>query len=108
MQANPTSGFGPAGAGPAGLDQAVPADRPAVYLIWDGVLLAPAVVLAVLAYTTIPGAHFSVIFGPVGYLGLMATGLALSLRSASPNPAVGSIAIATGVLGTHFASADGW
>jgi ribose/xylose/arabinose/galactoside ABC-type transport system permease subunit len=41
-------------------------------------------------------------------MGLIAAGLALSLRTGTPNLAVGSIAAATGVVGTHLASTDGW
>ena len=55
-----------------------------------------------------PEAHVADIIRPVGYLGLIAAGLALSLRTGTPNLAVGSIATATGVLGAHLASTDGW
>ena len=108
MQANLPSGFGSAGTGPAVIGQVDPADRPAVHLIWEGALLVPAVVLAIVAFVSVPGAHFSAIFGPAGSLGLIATGLALSLRTGTSNLAVGSIATATGVLGAHFATADRW
>src|SRR6185437_15020729 len=102
------SGFGSTGGGPAGIGEAVPADRPVVNLIWEGVLFVIAAVLAVGAIGSVRGASFTVVFGPAGYIGLIASGLALSLRTGAPNLAVGSIATATGVFGAHLAITDGW
>ncbi|HET7018673.1 MAG TPA: hypothetical protein VFI65_32440 [Streptosporangiaceae bacterium] len=108
MQANLASGFGSAGGGPASIGEDVPADRPVVHLIWEGVLFVIAAVLAVGAIGSVRGASLTVVFGPAGYIGLIASGLALSLRTATPNLAVGSIATATGIFGAHLASVDGW
>ena len=83
-------------------------DRLPVHLIWEGILLVLAVILVVAGLATASGAHLSEIIGPVGYIGFVAAGLALSLRTASPNLAVGSIATVAGVIGAHLATADGW
>jgi ribose/xylose/arabinose/galactoside ABC-type transport system permease subunit len=108
MRANLTSGFGSAGGGPAGIGAEVPVDRPAVHLIWEGILFIIAAVLAVTAISSVRGASVTAVFGPAGYIGLIAAGLALSLRTGAPNLAVGSIATAAGVFGAHLATADGW
>ncbi len=83
-------------------------DRLAVHLIWEGVLLITAAVLVIAALATTPGAHFADVIRPVGYAGLIASGLALSLRTGTPNLAVGYIAMTTGALGAHLASTNGW
>lgn len=83
-------------------------DRLAVHLVWEGILLIIAAALIGAALATTHGAHFGDVVRPAGYIGLIAAGLALSLRTATPNLAVGSIAIATGVLGAHLATADRW
>jgi ribose/xylose/arabinose/galactoside ABC-type transport system permease subunit len=83
-------------------------DRLAVHLIWEGVLLVIAGGLVGLVLASTSGAHVADILRPAGYIGLVATGLALSLRTGTPNLAVGSIATATGVVGAHLASTDGW
>ena len=79
-------------------------DHPFVSLIWDGVLLIITVAVVGAALATTHGAHLADIIRPVGYLGLIATGLALSLRTGTPNLAVGAIAGTTGVIGAHLAS----
>jgi ribose/xylose/arabinose/galactoside ABC-type transport system permease subunit len=86
----------------------ISADGLVVQLIWEGVLLVIAAVLVVVALASAHGAHLTAIFDPVAYTGLVAAGLAFSLRTGTPNLAVGSIAAATGVLGAHLVSADGW
>ena len=83
-------------------------DRLAVHLIWEGVLLVIAGVLVGVALASTPEAHLADIIRPVGYIGLIAAGLALSLRIGTPNLAVGSIATATGVLGAHLVATSGW
>jgi ribose/xylose/arabinose/galactoside ABC-type transport system permease subunit len=60
------------------------------------------------ALASTPGAHFANILHPVAYSGLVVTGLALSLRTATPNLAVGSIAGLAGVLFAHLATSDRW
>lgn len=85
----------------SGIGEVVPRDRPLIHLIWEAVLFIVACVLVVAAIGSSRGAHLSVIFAPVGYVGLVAAGLALSLRTGTPNLAVGSLAAFTGVLGVH-------
>jgi ribose/xylose/arabinose/galactoside ABC-type transport system permease subunit len=84
-----------------------PQDSLAVHLVWEGILLVIAAVLVFAALATVPGATFAGIVQPIGAAGLIASGLALSLRTGTPNLAVGSIAIAAGAFSAHFA-ADGW
>jgi ribose/xylose/arabinose/galactoside ABC-type transport system permease subunit len=75
-----------------------------VSLAWDGVLLIITVALVGAALATTHQAHLADIIRPIGYLGLVASGFALSLRTGSPNLAVGAIAGTTGVIGAHFAA----
>lgn len=79
-------------------------DHPFVSLVWDGVLLIITVALVGAALATTHQAHLADIFRPIGYLGLIATGFALSLRTGTPNLAVGAIAGTTGVIGAHLAT----
>jgi len=79
-------------------------DHPFVSLTWDGILLIITVALVGAALATTHGAHLADILRPTGYLGLIATGFALSLRTGTPNLAVGAIAGATGVIGAHLAT----
>jgi ribose/xylose/arabinose/galactoside ABC-type transport system permease subunit len=83
-------------------------DRLAIHLVWEVLLLVLAVVFVRMALAATPEAHLADIFRPAGYLGLIAAGFALSLRTGTPNLAVGAIATGTGILGAHLASADGW
>lgn len=83
-------------------------DRLAVHLIWEGVLLVVTAVFVGVALASTAGAQVADIVRPVGYIGLVAAGLGLSLRTGTPNLAVGSIATATGVVGAHLAGTDGW
>lgn len=84
-------------------------DRLVVNLVWEGILLVVTVVLVVAALASSPaGVHVSVLLSPVGYSGLVAAGLALSLRTGTPNLAVGSIAGFTGVVFAHLATDDHW
>lgn len=92
----------------AGIGESVPPDRPLVHLVWEVVLLVVAAVLVLVAIGSSRGATLSNVFAPVGYIGLIATGLALSLRTGTPNLAVGNFALFTGALGVHLVSADGW
>jgi ribose/xylose/arabinose/galactoside ABC-type transport system permease subunit len=61
-----------------------------------------------LALASTPGAHLANILHQVAYSGLVVAGLALSLRTATPNLAVGSIAGLSGVLFAHLATTDRW
>ncbi len=79
-------------------------DHPLVSLIWDGVLLVITVAVVGAALAGTRQAHLADIIRPVGYLGLIAAGFALSLRTATPNLAVGAIAGMTGVIGAHLAA----
>jgi ribose/xylose/arabinose/galactoside ABC-type transport system permease subunit len=79
-------------------------DHPFVSLIWDGVLLIITVALVGAALATTHQAHLADMIRPIGYLGLIATGFALSLRTGAPNLAVGAIAGTTGVIGAHLAA----
>jgi ribose/xylose/arabinose/galactoside ABC-type transport system permease subunit len=90
-----------------GMSPATP-DRVAVHLIWEAVLLVLAAAFVGVALASTDGAHLVDILRPAGYLGLVAAGLALSMRTATPNLAVGSIATAAGVIGAHLVSANGW
>jgi ribose/xylose/arabinose/galactoside ABC-type transport system permease subunit len=83
-------------------------DRLAVHLIWEAILLGITVVLVIATLAGASHATFADILRPVASLGLVASGLALSLRTGTPNLAVGSIAAVTAVLGGHLATNDGW
>jgi ribose/xylose/arabinose/galactoside ABC-type transport system permease subunit len=73
-----------------------PRDRPLVHLIWEGVLLVVAVALLAVISVTTPGRNLVNVLGQAGYVGLAATALAFSLRTGTPNLAVGPIAGLTG------------
>lgn len=82
-------------------------DRLLVHLVWE-VLLAMAAVGLVLANLAQSSADYlTSMFGTAAPLGLVAVGLALSLRTAAPNLAVGMIALVTGALAVHLVQ-DGW
>jgi ribose/xylose/arabinose/galactoside ABC-type transport system permease subunit len=83
-------------------------DRLAVHLIWEAILVGITVVLVIAALAGTSRMGFADILRPVAYLGLVASGLAFSLRTGTPNLAVGSIAAFTAVLGGHLATSDGW
>ncbi|MCO6005542.1 hypothetical protein NE236_11175 [Actinoallomurus purpureus] len=83
-------------------------DRLAVHLVWEGFLAVIAVVLLVATVAMTSKGNLTFAFGQAGYLGLAATGLALSLRTASPNLAVGSIVAFTDVLAASLATKHGW
>ena len=83
-------------------------DRLAVHLIWEAVLAVIAIVLVVATLAMTPHQNLTVVFGQAGYLGLAATGLAFSMRTASPNLAVGSIVGFTGVVSASLATQHGW
>ncbi|MFI6598423.1 hypothetical protein ACIBHX_19365 [Nonomuraea sp. NPDC050536] len=80
--------------------------RLGVHLIWEGVLALAAVALAVTVVAT--GARFSTVFEQAAPAGLIATGLALSLRTATPNLAVGPIAALSGAVAAYLGGGYGW
>ncbi|WP_214317361.1 ABC transporter permease subunit [Nonomuraea sediminis] len=80
--------------------------RLGVHLIWEGVLALCAVALAVAVVAT--GAGFSVVLAQAAPAGLIATGLALSLRTATPNLAVGPLAALTGAVAAYLGGGYGW
>jgi ribose/xylose/arabinose/galactoside ABC-type transport system permease subunit len=99
-----TQGTWPGGPQPPSAAPVAARDHPFVSLIWDGFLLIITVVLVGAALATTHQAHLADIIRPIGYLGLIATGFALSLRTGTPNLAVGAIAGTTGVIGAHLAA----
>ena len=83
-------------------------DRPAVHLIWEAVLAFIAVVLIVATAAMIPHQNLTAAFGQAGYLGLVAAGLAFSLRTGSPNLAVGSIVGFSSALSAYLITEHQW
>ena len=83
-------------------------DRPAVHLIWEGVLAVIAVVLIVATAAMTPHQNLTTAFGEAGYLGLVAAGLAFSLRTGSPNLAVGSIVGFSSALSAYLIADHQW
>lgn len=74
-------------------------DRLVVHLVWEGVLLLGVIALLVVAVVMTGGAGLTNLLIQAGPIGLIAAGLALSLRTGAPNLAVGSVATVTGVVG---------
>jgi ribose/xylose/arabinose/galactoside ABC-type transport system permease subunit len=82
-------------------------DRLSLHLAWEGVLgLVTVVLLLGLLFLTEMRLTFAV--DQAGAMGLVATGLAFSLRTGSPNLAVGAIMGFTGVLGSYLVTEQGW
>jgi ribose/xylose/arabinose/galactoside ABC-type transport system permease subunit len=65
---------------------------------WEGVLGLVVVFGVAVILLTAPGAHLVNVLGWAGQLGLVAAGLALSLRTGTPNLAVGSLSALTSGL----------
>jgi ribose transport system permease protein len=87
-----------------------PARDPLVpHLVWEGFLLLVALVLLVVAVVTGPtaGAVAQTLFINAAIIGLMATGFAFSLRTATPNLAVGAISATAGMLFVKLAQGGG-
>lgn len=79
-------------------------DRVWVHLVWEAVLLAgvvgAAVTLSALGTSVFSGRPLDFLFLQVAGIGLIASGLAFSLRAAVPNLAVGAVAaVAAALLG---------
>jgi ribose/xylose/arabinose/galactoside ABC-type transport system permease subunit len=79
-----------------------------IHLIWEGILLVVAIAVVGAALGTTSGTGLSSVLGQAGVIGFLAVGLSLSVRTASANLAVGSIALFTGTLGAHLAAVDRW
>ncbi|MEU7856148.1 hypothetical protein [Nonomuraea sp. NPDC049141] len=79
-----------------------------VVLVWEGFLgiLTIALIVAALLSAS-PGQYLVYILAQAGALGLVATGLALSFRTGTPNLAVGSIAAFTGMVTAWLMSMSG-
>ncbi len=78
-------------------------DRLWVHLVWEAILLAGVVVVALLAKSVLiddilSGRALDLLLVQTAGVGLIATGLACSMRAAVPNLAVGAVATSAGVL----------
>lgn len=83
-------------------------DRLSVHLIWEGVLAFIAVVLIVATAAMTPHQNLTVAFSQAGYVGLVAAGLAFSLRTGSPNLAVGAIVGFSSTLSAYLITQHQW
>lgn len=80
-----------------------------VVLVWEGFLGILTIALIVAALLSAPPSQYLVyILAQAGALGLVATGLALSFRTGTPNLAVGSIAAFTAMVSASLMSGLGW
>jgi len=88
-----------------------PHDRLLPHLIWEAVLAIIVVLLVVgfvvVAPTSAAGGALNLI-AQVGSAGLIATGLAFSLRTGAPNLAVGALATAAGAIGAQLVATAQW
>ncbi len=84
-----------------------PRDRLLPNLVWEALLAVAAAGLVLANLAAAPPQHLTNMFGSAAAAGLLAMGLSLSLRTATPNLAVGVIAGLTGGL-TAFLTQDGW
>jgi ribose/xylose/arabinose/galactoside ABC-type transport system permease subunit len=78
------------------------------YFVWDAILGGVMVLLLIVVLVAIGGRQIGFILGQAGYVGLAAAALAISLRTATPNLAVGSIGALAGGLGAVLATQAGW
>jgi ribose/xylose/arabinose/galactoside ABC-type transport system permease subunit len=83
-------------------------DRISVHLIWEGVLALLAVGLLIGTATMSRSENITSALNQAGYIGLMATGLAFSLRTRSPNLAIGSITAFTSTLSAFLITEHQW
>jgi ribose/xylose/arabinose/galactoside ABC-type transport system permease subunit len=83
-------------------------DRLAVHLIWEAFLGLVAIVLVVSLAATESGRAVTNVLQQAGGVGLVAAGLALSLRTGTPNLAVGALSGFTGGVAAHLATVNGW
>jgi ribose/xylose/arabinose/galactoside ABC-type transport system permease subunit len=83
-------------------------DRLLPHLVWEGLLAVVAIALLVAAATTGPHQNLTVALGQAGYFGLLACGLALSMRTGSPNLAIGFILFFSMSLSADLITGHGW
>jgi ribose/xylose/arabinose/galactoside ABC-type transport system permease subunit len=83
-------------------------DRLVVHLIWEAFLALVAVVLIAVILATEPDRAFTSLLQQAGGLGLLSTALGLSMRTGTPNLAVGALSGFTGGLAAYLSSRDGW
>jgi ribose/xylose/arabinose/galactoside ABC-type transport system permease subunit len=83
-------------------------DRLSVHLIWEAFLGLVAVVLVGVLLATEPGRAMTTVLQQAGAIGLLAAGLSLSLRTGTPNLAVGALAGFTGGLAAYLSFNNGW
>jgi ribose/xylose/arabinose/galactoside ABC-type transport system permease subunit len=83
-------------------------DRLSVHLLWEGVLGVITVVLVVGMFAMTPHQTLTLSLDQAGCVGLVAAGLAFSLRTGSPNLAVGSILSFTSALGAYLVTDHQW
>lgn len=82
-------------------------DRLVVHLVWEGVLALITVVLVIVAILQLHNFVQGVLL-QAAIVGPAASGFALSVRTGTPNLAVGSAAGFTGVLSFTFITGHGW
>ncbi|MEO5876753.1 MAG: ABC transporter permease [Streptosporangiaceae bacterium] len=83
-------------------------DRLSLNLAWEGILAVVATVLVLATLATTPERLITSSLDQIGYLGLTAAALAFSLRTGSPNLAVGSIVGFSATLGAYLATEEDW
>jgi len=83
-------------------------DRISVHLVWEAVLALLAVGLLIGTAAMTRSQNITSALNQAGYLGLMATGLAFSLRTRSPNLAIGAITAFTSTLSAYLITEHQW
>ena len=79
-----------------------------MHLIWEAFLALVAVVLVGVLLATEPGGAMTSVLRQAGAIGLVAAGFSLSLRTGTPNLAVGALAGFTGGLAAYLSFNQGW
>jgi ribose/xylose/arabinose/galactoside ABC-type transport system permease subunit len=83
-------------------------DRLSVNLIWEGLLAVITIALLIGTAAMTPHQNLTVALDQAGYIGLVAVGLAFSLRTGSPNLAVGSILSFSTMLAAYLITDHQW
>jgi ribose/xylose/arabinose/galactoside ABC-type transport system permease subunit len=83
-------------------------DRLSVHLIWEGVLALITIALMIGTVVMTPHQNLTNALAQAGYLGLVAAGLAFSLRTGSPNLAIGSIVGLSSTLAAYLITEQQW
>jgi ribose/xylose/arabinose/galactoside ABC-type transport system permease subunit len=83
-------------------------DRISVHLIWEGVLAVIAVALLIGTAAMTQHQNLTSALDQAGYVGLVATGLAFSLRTGAPNLAVGAILSFSAMLSAYLITEQQW